>query len=492
MITTDIPVQPLSEQVERCREAQGAWSALSMRQRLRPVRRLRHLLAENCEALCAAVTQDIGKPVDETIAGDILPLAAACRFLERRAGRVLTPRKVSKLSRPLWLFGQSDTVYRRPRGVVGIIGTWNYPLTLNGVQIVQATVAGNGVLWKPSEVAPASARVLFSLVQQAGFPPNLVQMLPATREGGAELANAAIDHVVFTGSSITGRVLAANLGRRMVSSTLELSGIDAMFVLEDADLTMASQAAWFGATLNSGQTCIAARRIFVQRNCYAAFLDAIGQYAARAQPMRLALDSQVKQAQHLISDAVSDGAKLLHAPLDQSELDPCLFRPTAIVDARPEMGICQQALFAPVLAVLPFDSEAEALQMDRQCPFGLGASIFSQDARRAAKLALDLRAGSVAINDVIVPTAHPETPFGGSGESGWGVTQGVEGLLEMTVPQTVSIRRGKSRPHYQSACGTPVFTPPILQGLLQWSHGTTFSQRLGGLRRLLAGWWNKS
>src|SRR5438128_2251287 len=199
--------------------------------------------------------------------------------------------------------------------------------------------------------------------------------------------------------------------------------------------------------------------------------------------MRLALESQVKQAEHLVSDAVSDGARLLRGPEDnQSPAEPRLFGPTALLDARPEMGICQQALFAPVLAVLPFDSEADALRMDSQCAYTLGASIFSGDARRAVKLALNLRAGSVAINDVIVPTAHPETPFGGSGESGWGTTQGVEGLREMTVPQTISIRGGKSRPHYQSACGTPVFTPQILGGLLQWSHGATFFQRLGGLK----------
>ena len=243
-----------------------------------------------------------------------MPLAAACRFLERRARSVLAPRKVSGFSRPLWLFGQRDRVYRRPRGIVGIIGTWNYPLYLNGVQIVQAVVAGNAVLWKPSEVSPASARALFTLIQEAGFPVNLVQMLPATREGGVDLANAAVDHIVFTGSSITGRVLAANLGRRMISSTLELSGIDALFVLEDADLDMAAQAAWFGATLNRGQTCIAARRVFVHRNCYSAFADSLSQFVRKAQPMRLAMESQVKQAEHLVGDAVSDGARPVRPP----------------------------------------------------------------------------------------------------------------------------------------------------------------------------------
>src|SRR5205823_4322801 len=120
----------------------------------------RRLLVEKCDSLCASTANDIGKPVQETIGAEILPLAEACRFLERQAGRLLKPRRVPISQRPLWLWGQSDVVTRRPRGLVGIIGTWNYPLLLNGVQILQALTAGNAVLWKPSEVAPSSADVL--------------------------------------------------------------------------------------------------------------------------------------------------------------------------------------------------------------------------------------------------------------------------------------------------------------------------------------------
>ena len=493
MISTDTSIFSISDCVERCRRQQQAWAALPVSQRLPLIRRLRHLLVEECDSLCTAVEQDIAKPVEETIAGDILPLAAACRFLERRAQRILRSRRISKLGRPIWLWGQTDVIHRRPRGVVGIIGTWNYPLLLNGVQILQALVAGNGVVWKPSELARASARSFFALLQRAGCPSGLVEMLPGTREAGAELANAEIDHVVFTGSSSTGRALAEILGRRLVSSTLELSGCDAMFVLEDADIDMAAQAAWFGATLNRGQTCLAARRVFVHRSCYDPFIDALSQYVTRALPMNLALESQVKQAENCIRDAVSEGARLLRpATSDHTPAATSASWPAAVLDARPEMAICQQALFAPILAVLAFDSEEQALKLDACCPYGLGASIFSRNSTRAAQLACNLRVGSVAINDVIVPTAHPETPFGGRGESGWGVTQGAEGLLQMTVSQTVSIRRGKSRPHYGAACGTPVLTPQVMRGLLQWSHGSSFSRRWSGLKRLIRGWWTKS
>ena len=159
--------------------------------------------------------------------------------------------------------GSRDVVHRRPWGVVGIIGTWNYPVFLNAIQVAQALVAGNAVLWKPSENVPRTADLTHALFLEAGFPPDLFHKLPATREAGPQLAEAEVNHIVFTGSDAVGRKLAARLGERLVPSTLELSGCDAMFVLADANVEMAARAAWFGVTLNRGQTCIAVRRIFV-------------------------------------------------------------------------------------------------------------------------------------------------------------------------------------------------------------------------------------
>jgi acyl-CoA reductase-like NAD-dependent aldehyde dehydrogenase len=487
MISTNL--SNLAEAVQRGRLQQQAWMALPVRQRLRPVRSLRHLLVRDCESLCTAVAHDLGKPTEETLAAELLPLAAACQFLQRDTVRLLRPRRVRASQRPLWLWGQSDTVYRRPRGLIGIIGTWNYPLLLNGIQILQALTAGNGVLWKPSEVAPASAQAFFQLLTEAGFPPGLVQLLPATRAAGRELADAEIDHVVFTGSSATGRLLAEHLGRRLVTSTLELSGCDALFVLDDADVSMAVRAAWFGATLNRGQTCLASRRVFVHRSLYPAFADALQPLLARALPMSLAQEAQVLQAEQLIGDAVAAGARSLIAPRPHPENgDPRRCWPTVVLDARPEMPLCQEAAFAPLLALLPFDKVEEALRMEAQCPYALGASIFSRNPDRAKALAGVLRAGMVAVNDVIVPTAHPATPFGGRGASGWGTTQGAEGLLEMTVPQVVSVRGGTFRPHYAAASGEGALPADVYRGLLEWGHGATLRQRLAGLLRLVRSW----
>jgi acyl-CoA reductase-like NAD-dependent aldehyde dehydrogenase len=488
MNTALASAESLAEIAQRCRQAQAAWARLPIQQRLQPVRTARGLLVQECDRLCAAVARDLGKPADEIVGGELLPLAEACRFLQRQAGRLLRSKRISLGQRPLWLWGQTDRVERRPRGLVGIIGTWNFPLLLNGVQILQALTAGNGVLWKPSEVAPASAEALFGLLARAGFPTGLLKVLPATREAGQELVDAAVDHVIFTGSSATGRRVAEHLGRRLVSSTLELSGCDALFVLEDADIDLAARAAWFAFSVNRGQTCIAARRALVQRRLYPAFVEALKPFVTAAPPLGLALAAQARQAERLIHDAVNEGAHVLKAqPGTANDGDAGLCRPAVVVDARPEMAICREASFAPLLAVLPFDTVEEALHMDAQCPYGLAASIFTSNPQRGTQLARQLRVGMVTINDVVVPTAHPATPFGGCGESGWGVTQGAEGLLEMTVPQTISVRRGTFRPHYPTVEGKTVLTPEAVRGLLEWGHGATLRQRLAGLWRVVRG-----
>jgi acyl-CoA reductase-like NAD-dependent aldehyde dehydrogenase len=326
---------------------------------------------------------------------------------------------------------------------------------------------------------------LHSLFLRSGYPAELIQMLDSRREMGRELAEAAVDHIVFTGLSITGQALAATLGRRLVSSSLELSGCDAMFVFDDADVGLAARAAWFGATANRGQTCIAVRRAFVQRAVYPAFLAALEPLAASAPLLPQVMPAQVEQAERLVREAVAEGGRLLSAKSKAADGAGCA--PMVVADARPEMALCREATFAPVMAVLPFEHVDEAVIMDRQCPYGLGASIFTHHRKQAVELAARLRTGMVAINDVIAPTAHPATPFGGVGRSGWGVTQGAEGLLELTVPQVVSARGGSFRPHYDMSAGSGVSHGEMVRGMLAFSHGATFRQRLAGLWRLLQG-----
>lgn len=465
-------MNPFAEETARCRLAQSSWSRLSIRDRLRPVREFRHLLVECADELAAAVREDISRDPEELIATDIVPTASAAKFLERRGAQLLAPRKVG--DRPLWLWGCRDTVHRRPRGIVGLIGTWNYPIFLNAIPMLHALAAGNGVLWKPSELAPRTADVLHGLFIQAGFPIELVQKLSATREAGPQLVEAEIDFLHFTGSEAVGRKLAARLGERLVPSTLELSGCDAMFLMKDANVEMAAKLAWYGTTLNSGQTCMAVRRAFVDRAIYEPFAAQLRTLAKTANATRLVVAREVERQSRIVAEAKAAGCEVL-----AEEGSPAVIFNTNDV---PNLAANREAIFAPLLTVTPFDSIEDALARDAETDLRLTVSLFTADVMAAQELAARLRVGSVVINDVIVPTAHPATPFGGRGASGWGVTQGAEGLLEMTVPQVVSVRGGSFRPH--AGAGGSADVP---RGYLRLVHSRGLRERWGGLRQLIAG-----
>lgn len=461
------------------RAVQIPWAARPLADRLRPVRELRALLVERRSTLTTAIEADVERPPAEVTATDLLPSASACKYLLTDARRVLKDRRAGRT--PLWLAGSTDVVVRRPRGVVGVIGTWNYPLFLNLVPVVHALTAGNAVLWKPSENTPRFAAAFADLLAAAGYPPGLVQTLPATRDAGPHLAEADIDFLHFTGSEAVGRKLAARLGERLIPSVLELSGCDALVVLPDANVRLAARAAWYGLTLNKGQTCLAVRRMFVHADVRAAFVAELRTLAVAARPQRLLQPGQVAQAQRLLAEAA--GRETIAAPGTPGDRE---FAPTVVLDATPDLGVCREAIFAPLAALLTFRTADELLALDAQCPYGLGCSLFTDgDFADAARL----RVGVVTRGDAIVSTAHPATPLTGRGASGWGSTQGDEGLLEMTVPQVLSARSGSFRPHLDAGLDPRPGDGAIVEGVLRLTHGRGLRERVRGLTQMVRGVW---
>ena len=470
---------PFADESARARTAQRAWAKLTVRERLKPVRAFRAKLVEASDEILGAIEADVHRPPSEVIATDVLATAAAVKFLEKKAASLLRSRRIG--GGPLWLIGVSTHQVPRPHGVVGIIGTWNYPLFLNAVPILHALVAGNAVLWKPSEQTPRMGAVLHRWLVECGFPADLMQALPATRDAGPALVEADIDFLQFTGSDAVGRKLAARLGERLIPSVLELSGVDAALVLADADVGLAARTVWYGATLNGGQTCIATRRAFVDRSVYPAFAQKMTALVEATEPVALQTNGQLDQMARLVADAQAHGGT---AVVGSSIATTGRCQPTVILNGSTDMAVCREACFAPIIAVIPCDSFDAMVERANACGFGLAASVYSAATRSIPQLAV----GSVVFNDTVVPTAHPATPFGGRGASGWGSTQGAEGLLAMTYPQVISRRRGKYRPHVDAGLAHDPALGDTMTGLLKLSHGRGLRQCWRGLMQMIRGY----
>jgi acyl-CoA reductase-like NAD-dependent aldehyde dehydrogenase len=419
-----------------------------------------------------------GSPLAEILAGEVLPLADACRFLEREAASLLRIRRLGTRGRPFWLAGVSAEVRREPHGTVLIIGPFNYPLFLTGVQALQALVAGNSVLLKPGEGGTCAAEEFAKLLREAGFVPGLLQLLPESAEAAVDAIEAGIDKAILTGAALTGEKVLTCLAPRLVPATLELSGCDAAFVLSDADLDLTARALRFALRWNGGATCIAPRRVFVSQAIAGALeshlLGALREAARDSDRWKLG-----PKADALIRDAISRGARPisgLGAARDREGW------PTVLADASATMPLLTEDVFAPVLALVPVTCDEEALGAAGQCPYALGATIFGEE-QHARALAGHVRAGTVVVNDVIVPTADPRLPFGGRGRSGFGVTRGAEGLLEMTVLKVITVRHGRTHRHLNK----PDFTDDeFVRRYIEAVHGATWKQRWGAWFRLFS------
>ncbi len=426
------------------RAAQAGWAATPVQQRLAVVACLRRRIAAEADALVAALADRPGRTPAESLAAEILPLADAYRFLEREAAALLKPRRLGSRGRPGWLFGVTAEVRREPFGTVLVIAPSNYPLLLSGVQAVQALAAGNAVLVKPAPGCAAPMVLLGRWLAEAGLPDGLFATLGESPADAEAAIDAGVDKVVLTGSAETGRRVMARLADRLIPAAMELSGNDAVFVLPGAEAGFVAGALAFGLRFNGSATCIAPRRVFVPRDRAADLERALAERIAALPATPVPLPVRARLAR-LVEDALGKGGRLVGpAPAtDSPELAPF-----AVADARPGMDLLAEDVFAPVLALVPVADMEEALRLAAACPYALGASIFGP-AAEARKLAARVDAGSVTINDLIAPTADPRLPFGGRHRSGWGVTRGAEGLLEMTQVKTVTVSPGRFRPHHR-------------------------------------------
>ncbi len=439
-----VDLELIPSAMRMARAAQRDWAIKPIARRLVPVAELRRLISENAMALAAASAGSRQRPTAESLTAEVIPLAEACRFLVRNTGSLLKTRRLGSRSLPLWLWGVRREIRRDAFGVILIIGPGNYPLFLPGVQLIQALVAGNAVMLKPGVGGTPAAAALINLIVRAGFDPGLVWLLPESVEAARCAIAAGPDKVLFTGNAGTGEKILQQLAPSLIPATLELSGSDAVVVRADADLDLVTKALVFGFRLNGGATCMAPKRVFVDRRIatelegrLAKALSPEGSYrlsAELASRLGPCLNRALESGMHFIAGS--------HHPEEE------LMGPVVLGGATPDAPILQEDLFAPIVVLVTVADDAEAVLRANDCRFALGASIFSRNHAVARRMAERLNAGVVTINDLIVPTADAHAPFGGRKRSGFGVTRGAEGLLELTAPKVITLTRGRMRPAF--------------------------------------------
>jgi acyl-CoA reductase-like NAD-dependent aldehyde dehydrogenase len=425
--------------VARARLAQKAWAAVDVGQRIKILREFQRVLHEKKTEVARLIAREAGKPYIEAMLTEVLVVLDAGRFLIENARSFLREHPLPHGS--LAMKTKSGHIVREPRGVIGIVAPWNYPLSIPAVETLAALVTGNAVVLKPSEFTSLVGLELGSLLQAAGVPDGVFQVVVGDGATGAALLESEIDKLVFTGSVPTGKKIAAAAAARLLPVLLELGGKDPMLVLDDADMDVASSAAVWGAFVNAGQACLSVERCYVHRSFYSAFLKACVEKTRKLRvgdgqnpetdvgPM--IHERQLRVVESQVEEAKALGARVLTGGTRLPELGPNFYAPTVLADVTHQMQIMRQETFGPVLPVVPFDHEAEAITLANDSEFGLAASIFTRNSERGEAIARKLVAGTVMVNDVISCFGISEAPHGGVKGSGIGRAHGRHGMEEM-------------------------------------------------------------
>jgi acyl-CoA reductase-like NAD-dependent aldehyde dehydrogenase len=437
----------VDEAFRRARRAQESWARTPIGTRAAALLRLHDLVLDHQAEIIDLICLESGKARKHAF-DEPLHIALTARYYGRTAHEHLETRRV----RGVFPLLTRVEVNRIPKGVVGVISPWNYPFTMALCDGLPALLAGNAVVAKPDAQTMLSALYAAQLLEEAGFPRDLWQVVAGP---GAEVGPALVqraDYVCFTGSTATGKVVAKACADRLIGSSLELGGKNPLLVLRDADLDKAAEGAVRACFSNAGQLCVSTERMFVADQVYDRFME---RFVARTEAMTLGatLDwgndmgslinrRQLENVTAHVDDAVAQGARVLTGGRARPDLGPFFYEPTILEGVTPDMTCFGNETFGPVVSAYRFHDESEAIARANDGEYGLNASIYSQDGPRARAIARQIRCGTVNINEAFAATfGSIEAPMGGMRSSGLGRRQGAEGVLRFTETQSVATQR---------------------------------------------------
>jgi succinate-semialdehyde dehydrogenase/glutarate-semialdehyde dehydrogenase len=440
-------VEDVEAAFEAARAAQAAWRRTSLDHRAEILMRLHDLVLDRQEEIIDIAVWESGKARKDAYL-EVFHVAATARYYARTIHQHMdSQRKIGVVP-----VATRVDLNRVPKGVVGIISPWNYPFTMALCDGLPALAAGNAVVAKPDSQTTLTALVGVQIMREAGFPEDLWQVVAGPgRVVGTAIIDRA-DYVCFTGSTATGKRVAAQAAERLIGCSLELGGKNPLLVLRDASIERASEGAVRACFSNAGQLCVSTERLFIADEVYDQF---VARLVARTEALTLgaghdwAIDmgSLISQDQldtvvRHVEDAVAKGATVLTGGKHRPDLGPFFYEPTILEGVTPDMECYGNETFGPVVAVHRFQDETEAISLANEGTYGLNAAVFSKDGKRARAIAREIKCGTVNINEGYGATfGSIDAPMGGMRESGMGRRQGAEGIHRYTEAQAVATQR---------------------------------------------------
>ena len=441
--------EDVRQAVQTARRVQPAWAKLAFQERGRIILKARQLMLNESDGIARLVSRETGKPAAEAVSMELVPTLDSMHYFAHASENLLRPQKID--IGQYGLMGRSSNIVFKPLGVVGIISPWNFPLATPADEVVMALMAGNAVVLKPSELTPLIALKIGDIFNRAGLPPGLFAVVTGDGSTGAALIDARVDKIMFTGSVATGKRVAEAAAKYLIPVVLELGGKDPMIVLEDANIENAARGAVWGAFANSGQACASVERCYVHESIAPKFIErvvaetkALKQGPGTEESVDVGAMSNERQLEIVeahVNDAEQRGAKILTGGRRGTNPEGFFYEPTVLTDVDHEMTIMRDETFGPVLPVMTFKTEDEALKLANDSVYGLTASVWTKNIARGRRIAERIEAGTVMINEVVYTHGIAHTPWGGVKDSGYGRTHGRMGLLELVTPQHIHVNR---------------------------------------------------